>query len=108
MRMTHDRKFWWIAVLTSLAVHAGFCLQAFSAAAEGGMVRSPLFMFLFSPHCMLMFFLPPAYPIDLSGGVVSVDWLLFVGKLLIAYPASLLYGCAVSALWFLIRRKITA
>jgi hypothetical protein len=105
MRITHDRKFWWKAVLVSIAVHSGFCLQALSVAAEGGMARSPGFLFLFGPHFMLMFFLPPPDPFSWSGGAVSVDWLRFAGKLLVAYPASLLYGCIVSALWYFVRSR---
>jgi hypothetical protein len=76
----------------SIGIHGVFCAQAFSAASEGGMVSNLFFSFLFFPQVMLMYFLPPAYPIILRGAIVSIDWLRFAGKLVIAFPGSLLYG----------------
>lgn len=90
--------------MVSLAVHVLFCGQAYLAARQGGMVLNASFMALFYPHVMLMYFLPPAYPIDLSSGI-SVDWIRFAGKLLVAYPASLFYGCLFSVFWRLIGGK---
>ena len=69
------------------------------------MAHSIPFLLLFQPHYILMYFLPPDDPIDLTGGIVTVDWFCFVGKLVVAYPASLLYGCILSAGWWFIRRK---
>jgi hypothetical protein len=103
--MKGDKRFWLLAVLASLVVHTLFCMQAFGAASQGGMVLNDLFIFLFYPHVMLMFFLPPAYPIDLSGGTVVIDWLRFAGKLAVAFPASLLYGWLLSAIWHSLRRR---
>jgi hypothetical protein len=99
--MKYVKRFWGLAVVVSLAVHALFCGQAYLAAGRGGMVLNASFAVLFYPHVMLMYFLPPAYPIDLSGGI-SVDWIRFAGKLSVAYPASLVYGCLFSAVWHLI------
>jgi hypothetical protein len=107
--MRRDKVFFWLlAVLASVVVHALFCIQAYNAASQGGMVLNEFFGFLFYPHLMLMFFLPPAYPIDLSGGTVVVDWLRFAGKLAVAYPASLLYGLLLSATLYSLRRKKVA
>ena len=103
--MLRDRKFWWMAFLMSVGIHIVFSLQAFDAAPKGGMAHSVPFLLLFKPHYILIFFLPPNYPIDLTGGIVTVDWFRFVGKLVVAYPASLLYGCILSAGWWFIRRK---
>ena len=72
------------------------------------MILNVWLSFLFHLHAMLIFFLPPAYPIDLSGGTVVVDWLRFVGKLVVAYPASLLYGCLLSTIWYFLRRRNVA
>lgn len=91
----------------SLFLHAVFCFQAISAAERGGMVRNAFFMIFYFPHVVLMYFLPPAYPIGQSGGVVRVDWLRFTEKLAVAYPASLLYGLVAGAFWWFIRRRRT-
>ena len=36
--MKGDKRFWLLAVLASLVVHTLFCMQAFGAASQGGMV----------------------------------------------------------------------
>jgi hypothetical protein len=102
--MKHGNRFWGLAIMVSLAVHALFCGQAYLAAGQGGMVLNTSFLVIFYPHVMLMYFLPPADPIDLSGGI-SVDWIRFAGKLLVAYPASLVYAFLFSAVWHLIGRR---
>jgi hypothetical protein len=102
-----DRKFWWMTVTASLLVHLVFCLQALSVAPEGGMARGP-FLFLFAPHYLIMFFSPPPDPFDWTNGAVSVGWYRFAGKLLVAYPASFLYGLAVTTLWSFFSRKSAA
>lgn len=107
--MKQPKHLWVIAVLASIVIHFIFCVQAVSVAEQGGMVCNELFMLLFFPHVMLMYFLPPAYPIQhASDGVVVVDWVRFAGKLAIAYPASLAYGMGISALWYLICMKKAA
>ena len=104
--MKRDKEFWLFTLGASIAIHTVFCVQAYSAVPRGGMVSSDGFMLLFFPHYMLMYFFPPAWPLDSSGDIVSVDWLRFVGKLLGAYPASLVYGWILSLLWYsLFRRK---
>jgi hypothetical protein len=100
-----DKCFWLVALLASLVVHTLFCIQAYSAASQGGMVLNIFCSFLFYPHVILVFFLPPEYPFNLSGGTVVIDWLRFAGKLVVAYPASLLYGWLVSAIWHSLRRR---
>ena len=93
-------------LISSLLIHSVFSLQALSVAEQGGMIRNTFFMLLFYPQVSLMYFLPPTDPIGYSGGAVVVDWLRFAGKLVVAYPASLLYGLAVGAVWyFLFGRK---
>jgi hypothetical protein len=95
-----------VVFISSLLIHIVFSLQALSVAEQGGMIRNTLFMLLFYPHVLLMYFLPPAKPIGYSGAVVAVDWFRFVGKLAVAYPASLLYGLACGAVrHFLIGKK---
>jgi hypothetical protein len=103
--MKRDKRFWLRTVFASIVIHAIFCVQAYSATSEGGMVSNAAFMFLFFPHIMLMYFLPPTYPIDLTGGIVSVDWLRFVGKLFVAYPGSLFYGWILTMLRYSLFRK---
>lgn len=93
-------------LVSSPLIHSVFSLQALSVAGQGGMIRNTFFMLLFYPQLLLMYFLPPADPIGYPGGAVVVDWLHFAGKLAVAYPASLLYGLAVGAVWyFLLGRK---
>jgi hypothetical protein len=97
-----------VALGASILVHVVFCLQAITVADRGGMVRNTFFMLLYYPHVLLMYFLPPAYPIGNSHGVVQVDWLRFAGKLAVAYPASLLYGLVAGAFSCFIRGRRTA
>jgi hypothetical protein len=106
--MNHNREYWLSTLLASLGIHSLFCAQAITVAAQGGMVRDAFLMVLFFPHVMLMFFLPPSDPISYNGVLVQVDWLRFAGKLVVAYPASLLYGLAFGAIWCFIRRRKSA
>ena len=104
--MKRDKGFYFLTIFASIVIHAIFCFQAYSAVGDGGMVSNAAFMVLFYPHVMLIYFLPPTYPIHFTGDIVSVDWFRVVGKLLVAYPGSLIEDGIVSALWYaLFRRK---
>jgi hypothetical protein len=62
------------------------------------------FFWLFLPHTFFMYFLPPAWPIT-NGGFdqpIQVDWLRLAGKLAVAFPASILYGFILGAIWSLL------
>jgi hypothetical protein len=106
--MMRDRRFWLVTIFASIVIHAIFCVQAYEAAHEGGLIGDGVSMFCFFPHAMLMYFLPPAYPIDQTGGIISVNWVGFAGKLLDAYPASLFYGWILGLLWCSIFRRRVA
>ena len=98
--MTTNQKRWVITITASLAIHAVFCTQAISAAraGTGGFVANEFFLLTFLPHSMMMYYLPPNWPI-ING--TDIDWWRVAGKLAVIYPASLLYGWLVGALWHL-------
>jgi hypothetical protein len=96
-----------ITLIAAATIHAVFSIQAIVTARHGGMIHDEAMMFVFYPHVMLMFLLPPAYPINFgSGGIIEVDWLRFTGKLAVAIPASLLYGIVVASVWMLFIKKM--
>jgi hypothetical protein len=108
MLMTTNQKRWAVTIAASLVIHAVFCTQAISAARDGagGLVANEFFLMSFMPHYVMMYFLPPSWPI-ING--TDIDWWRIVGKLAVSYPASLLYGWWVGALWHLfdcIRRRV--
>jgi hypothetical protein len=84
-------------------MHAVFCTQAVSAgrAGTGGLVADEVFLIAFLPRYMAMYFLPPSWPVMNGAGI---DWWRVAGKLAVSYPASLLYGCVVGAVWHLVGR----
>src|SRR5690242_5095093 len=91
--MKRARRFWISVGLVAIAVHVVFCIQAYAPLQRGGMVSEGRWLLVFYPHYMLDFFLPPAYPISYSGnGMVQVDYLNFWGKMLVAFPASVVRG----------------
>ncbi len=95
-----------IAAALAVLFHAIFCWQAVITAKNGGMMANEAFMVIYYPHAILMYFLPPAYPISYPpGGGVAVDWLRFAGKLAVAFPASVMYGLAVAGVWKLVVQK---
>jgi len=69
------------------------------------MIRNMLFYFVFLPHTVLVYFLPPEYPLHFNTGHWDVNWWGFAGKLVDAYPASLVYGLLLSFGWSFIQRK---
>src|SRR5579864_1090769 len=80
-----------VAVVTAV-IHLVFCVQAFLPLREGGMASSGPFLLIFYPQYMLDFFVPPAYPVTGSGATLHVNYLAFVGKMLVALPASVAYA----------------
>ncbi len=95
-----------IALTSAIAVHGFFSIQAIAAAHSGGMLRDDIPYFLFYPHLLLIYFLPPNYPIQTAaGGHVTIDWLRFIGKLADAIPASLLYGFFIAFIYAWITHK---
>src|SRR5690242_9072395 len=77
-----------VRVLTlTLIVHLIFIGQLIVAMDQKGLVL-PEFGFLFFPHTLLMYFLPPGF--DFANDQIS--YLRLIGKILDAAPASLAYG----------------
>jgi hypothetical protein len=89
------------AILWSLAVHAIFILQGLVAMQERGMLCAGWPEYVFYPHAVLMVSLPPGYPFN--DPVVS-NWKI-VGKFVDAYPASFVYGAAITLLVNWLREK---
>ena len=104
--MTRKMRFWFMAFLASIVVHCVFCIQAMTVATKGGMVRADtaFFPILFLPHTLLIYFLPPSYPFSYEGAILHIDWWSFIGKLVVAYPASFAYGAIVAAIGVLMWR----
>lgn len=75
-------------------VHAFFIWRVLLALPERGMFRFDWEILVFYPQVILMFFLPPGYPFN---DEVVNNWKI-VGKLVDAFPASLLYGVAIALL----------
>jgi hypothetical protein len=99
--MTRKKKFWLTAFFASIVFHCVFCIQALSVAHQGGLVRADtaFFPIFFFPHTLLMYFLPPSDPFSsYQDGSLHIDWWSFVGKLVVAYPASFAYGVVVAAI----------
>ena len=55
---------------------------------EKGMLSSAWEMVIFLPHVLLMYFLPPGYPFN---DQIVNNWKI-IGKIVDAFPASILYG----------------
>jgi hypothetical protein len=108
--MTSKKQFWILVFLASLVVHGVFCVQAISVVDQGGMVRADpaFFPIFFFPHTLLMYCLPPRYPFSYQGAALHTDWWSFLGKLVVAYPASLAYGAVVASIGRLIRSRRAA
>jgi hypothetical protein len=100
---TPSKRRWMVTIGASLVIHAVFCTQAVSAvrAGKGGLVADEVFLIAFLPHYMAMYFLPPSWPVMIGAGI---DWWRVAGKLTVSYPASLLYGWVVGAVWHLVDR----
>src|SRR5688500_3456397 len=99
--MTSNKQRWLITTAVSILVHTIFCVQAVAAAraGAGSMAANEFFLIAFLPHYMLMYFLPPNWPIT---NVTQVDWLRVAGKLAVSYPVSLLYGWILGAAWHVV------
>jgi hypothetical protein len=100
-----ERRFWRIAIRASVPIHGAFCLQALMALPRGSLLHGwfgkSLWRFaIFFPQAMLMSFLPPKWP-ELSP---EADWPRVVGKLAVAYPASLAYDMVLGAIWLFCAR----
>ena len=93
--LTKQRKAWRVLrVLTfTIFIHSIFVAQLVVAMEQQELVLRE-FAFVFYPHTILMYCLPPAF--DPQGG--RVDCLRLLGKILDAVPASLAYGFIVSYL----------
>ena len=89
------------AAIFSVIIHIVFCIQVFMAL-PGGMA-SGAGLLIFFPHYMLMFFLPPSYPIHDDG---VVDYGQVWGKLAVAFPASLAYGAIIVVILALVRQTL--
>lgn len=61
------------------------------------MVSGIPWWFAFFPHYLLVFFLPPSYPLNYLGGAPVIDHPAFWGKMLVTFPASLVYAAALVA-----------
>ena len=83
------------AILWSLAVHAMFILQAWFAMQERSLIYSGWPEFVFYPHRILIFFLPPGFPFD---DTVVSNWKI-VGNIADVYPASLAYGAVLAFIY---------
>ena len=99
--MTFNKQRWVVTIVVSILIHFVFCAQAVAAAraGAGGMAADEFFLISFLPHYMLMYFLPPNWPIN---NLTEIDWWRVAGKLAVSYPASLLYGWIVGAVWHLV------
>jgi hypothetical protein len=92
--MTNSAKKSWVLVgVVSIAIHAVFCYQAYLPLQQGGMASDGPWLIVFYPQYLLDFFLPPAYPISYSDtGILRVNYFNFWGKMIVAFPASVLYA----------------
>ena len=78
-------------VAVSGLIHTLFCIQVFMAL-PGGMALTVAGFLVFAPHYLLMFFLPPSYPIHGDG---VVDYAQLCGKLAVAFPALACLGAII-------------
>ncbi len=81
-------RFWVYVGISSVAIHSLFCVQAYLPLKQGGMVSGGAWLLVFGPQYLLDFFLPPVDP--LNGD--HINYFHFWGKVLVAYPASLVYS----------------
>ena len=90
-----------VAGWITLVVHVTFCVQAILTAPRGGMIANEIFGATFFPHFLMLYLLPPEFPISFgaSGEVMSIDWLRFALKLIITLPGSIAYGLALAGIW---------
>ncbi len=82
------------SMVWACVVHAFFIWRVLLAVPERGMLRFNWEILVFYPQVILMFFLPPGYPFNDE----PVNNWKIVGKLVDAFPASLLYGVAIALL----------
>ncbi len=87
-------RFWHRVIILAIVLHLIFCIQALFALSDGGMVANSFFLVFFYAQCLLMFFLPPRYPIIYSPSTSDfhVDYIAFCGKMIVAFPASFFYS----------------
>lgn len=88
------KRFWIYVAVITLVVHSFFCVQAYLPLKQGGMVSEGPWLWFYYPHYILIFFSPPAYP--LNGG--QINYFHFWGKMLVALPASIVYALLVVGL----------
>jgi hypothetical protein len=86
-------------------IHGVFCVQAFLALDRGGEASGWPWLLIYYPHYVIMYFSPPEDPIISAGPVVQVDYLHFLGKMLDAFPASIVYALVLVGLTGLLRRR---
>ena len=94
-----------MAIGISVFIHSIFCIQAVIAADGGGMILNMFFYILFLPQVILIYFLPPEFPLRFNAGHWDVNWWGFGGKLADAYIASLVYGWVIASCWAFLRRR---
>jgi hypothetical protein len=79
-------------LLWACVVHAFFISRVLLAIPERAMLRSGWELIIFYPHTILMISLPPGYPFD---DQIVNNWKI-VGKIVDAFPASLVYGAVIA------------
>lgn len=63
------------------------------------MASNGFWLLVFFPQYMLVYGLPPAYPISSTDtGVIHVNYFDFLGKMLVAFPASVVYAIFVAGI----------
>ena len=88
---TDLKRFFALVLLLACLVHAVFCWQAYSAL-PGGDASNSIWLGVFFPHYVLGFILPRDWPYECSGSSCHVNYIEFWSKMLVAFPASIVYG----------------
>jgi hypothetical protein len=94
-----NRRFITTSLVLALIIHAIFIRQMLVAIPEGGLISDNYFV-VFYPHVLFMYCLPPEDPLSDKG----VNYWGVVGKIIDAFPASLLYGVALTFVFIALKR----
>ena len=85
-----------LPLVCTIVIHSIFVVQLLLALPRKGLIL-PAFAIPFLPQTFLMYFLPPKF----SWYDKGFDWVGLVGQIIVAMPASFLYGVIIA---YLIRR----
>jgi hypothetical protein len=89
-------RFWFYVGVTSAVIHSIFCMQLFPFQGGGRVVSEgtgEAGLLFFYPQYILVYCLPPEYwIIDDGNGLEHINFFHFWGKMLVAFPASLVYA----------------